>query len=112
MTDTFLKAYAGKHVEKKKDPIPGRRLNLPFVPAIGSSGEIGLELEIEARNLIAPASIPQVKGATTGAVWTAHNDGSLRGEAIEYVVSQPIEIDEVEPMITGLYNALEKNSIR
>ena len=69
-------------------------------------GEIGIEIEVEGKNL--PLSF--------NSYWTVHNDGSLRGESAEYVLSEPIKRDNVLPFLkyldSRLKNSTIKNSIR
>jgi hypothetical protein len=52
------------------------------------SGQVGLELEVEAR----PGGVLPL-GPEVGGVWLSHNDGSLRN-GIEYVTRQPLSVKE------------------
>lgn len=62
------------------------------------SGEVGIEVEVEGRNLPTKA----------GGYWTVTRDGSLRGEeALEYVLSKPIPREEVDKALSDLYGKFE-----
>lgn len=54
-------------------------------------GEIGIEIEIEGENL--PDPITAQKALLP--FWTVHHDGSLRGESMELVLSQPVKREDV-----------------
>lgn len=97
---------------KKEEGIPGFIMNAPFVPR-DKKGEIGLELEVEAtNNLPRDANIDNIIADKSKSMWVAKADGSLRGNAMEYVVSQPIFVDEVTPMVNGLFDAFKKYGTR
>lgn len=58
------------------------------------SGEVGIEIEVEGRNL--PTS--------AGKYWSVTRDGSLRGEeALEYVLAKPIPREGVDKALSELY---------
>ena len=83
--------------------IPGVEMNRPY--ASGSvPGDVGLELEIEGRGLPTEGALEKIKGVKSNARWATKTDGSLRGESIEYVLNAPCMIDEVEPLVVGLYD--------
>lgn len=67
-------------------------------------GEIGIEVEIEGEAL--PGNIPKSTDATK--YWTVTPDGSLRGEAAEFVLAHPVARDEVDVALKQLYNKLDK----
>jgi len=98
----FMEEYEKQHLEVVC--IPGIEMNRPYVPGATIPGDVGLELEIEGNNLPTQGSLEKISGKTSGARWLAKTDGSLRGEALEYVLSAPCNIDEAEPMIVGLYD--------
>lgn len=62
-------------------------------------GEVGLEIEVEGENL--PKVIPSY--------WKGVVDGSLRGEAIEYVLKQPCARNSVSRFLNYLEVYLKKN---
>jgi len=97
----FMEEYEKQHSEKVC--IPGFEMNRPYVPGAVVPGDVGLELEIEGSDLPTQGSLERVVGKTTGSHWLAKTDGSLRGEALEYVLNAPCNIDEVHPLIMGLY---------
>lgn len=75
------------------------------------AGEVGIELEYDGDNL--PRATPIVKG---GPAWVAKEDGSLRGSAggdqrggIEYVLSEPCSREQVRPMLTQLFDFMDKS---
>jgi hypothetical protein len=70
-----------------------------------SAGDVGLELEIEGRNL---PSFIRTLSPELAIGWKAEKDGSLRGENHEYITNGPIKMAEVEPMLAGLWNAFKE----
>jgi hypothetical protein len=62
------------------------------------AGEVGIEIEVEGRLL--PRAIPKY--------WKAIEDGSLRGESAEYVLSQPIKRDKVPEALDVLSQTLNE----
>jgi hypothetical protein len=64
-------------------------------------GEIGVEVEVEGT------------GLPTGEMknWNVTRDGSLRGEAYEYVFKSPISRENVPNAISELYKALSKAKV-
>ena len=105
--EDFFNNY--EKTRKKEEGIPNVIMNAPMVPR-GKAGDIGLELEVEASNALPrDGQIDGVVAKTTGAMWNAKADGSLRGNALEYVVSTPINADEVPFMVNGLFDAFTKN---
>lgn len=97
---------------KKEEGIPGFIMNAPFVTR-EKKGDIGLELEVEAtNNLPRDANIDNIIADKSKSMWVAKADGSLRGNAMEYVVSQPIFVDEATPMVNGLFDAFKKYGTR
>lgn len=69
-------------------------------------GEVGIEVEVEGTNL--PTDIPK---NSSKKFWKATPDGSLRGEAIEFVLRQPIDREEVAVAIDQLYSGLKKSTV-
>ena len=55
-------------------------------------GEIGLEIEVEGKNL--PKAIKSY--------WKVERDGSLRGESAEYILKAPIKRTQVKPFVKYL----------
>lgn len=62
-----------------------------------NGGVIGFEMEVEGMNL--PSSIK-------GSFWSAKKDGSLRGEALEYVLRKPVMPDVFEKALSILNKQL------
>lgn len=62
------------------------------------NGDVGIEIEVEGENL------PR---AVTG--WKAVPDGSLRGEALEYVTRTGVTVDNIDKRIDTLVNKFQKN---
>jgi hypothetical protein len=58
-------------------------------------GEVGVEIEVEGTNL-PQGDIPY---------WKCEHDGSLRGEAIEYVLKQPVARDNIPRIMETLNDA-------
>lgn len=66
------------------------------------SGDIGIEVEMEGRRL------------PTGHIpgWRIHHEGSLRGEGVEYVLSEPCLEHYVNPLLHLLWNTFrEKKTV-
>lgn len=99
---SFMEEYEKQHSEVVC--IPSFEMNRPFVTGPVVPGDVGLELEIEGTGLPTQGQLERITGKTSGARWEAKTDGSLRGEALEYVLSIPCKIDEVDDMVSGLYD--------
>lgn len=96
------KKYFDYFPEKVKTPgIPGLAMNRPLAPEV-VDGDVGLELEIEGMGLPDTASI-KTTCPVTGGRWRATADGSLRGEALEYLFSAPVKIDSMEKLVNDLF---------
>lgn len=104
-----MTAFMEEYEEQNKEVvcIPDFEMNRPFVPGL-VPGDVGLELEIEGNNLPSQGQVEKIRGKTSGSSWHTKTDGSLRGEALEYVLSSPCNADEIEPMIAGLYDTFKK----
>lgn len=61
----------------------------------------GIEIELEGSDFA---------GGVPG--WTGHAEGSLRGEAIEYVTTGPVALDDVLPRMETLNKALKESGTR
>lgn len=97
---------------QKTPGIPRLRMNAPIAPA-HVEGDVGIELEIEGVGLPAPAAFPKsMTCETTGARWTGHNDGSLRGEALEYVFDRPASIISAERLVRELFLLFREKDTR
>lgn len=96
----FLEAYENQFDEPVG--IPNFGMNRPYALE-GPKGDIGLELEIEGMDLPSQGSLEKIVGVTSKAQWLTKTDGSLRGEALEYVLSTPCMADEVDPLVNSLY---------
>lgn len=57
-----------------------------------SDGDVGVEIEVEGKNL------PHVDDA----FWRSEHDGSLRGEALEYVFKKPVKADKAPALLKHL----------
>lgn len=64
-------------------------------------GEVGIEIEMEGVNLAS-----NVKG------WLNEADGSLRGEAMEYILSAPVPRDKVKTALKALQDNLRDNGAK
>lgn len=62
-------------------------------------GDIGIEIEAEGVNL------PQLRTP-----WKCEHDGSLRGEAIEYVFAKPLMLPEAYKALVKLDAAFTENN--
>ncbi len=63
-------------------------------------GRYGLEVECEGPVLLAGSIIPKQ--------WDGHNDGSLRGNNMEYVLNTPLDYPEAMKAVQDLFEASEK----
>ena len=70
-----------------------KHLGLPV-----TNGLLGVEIEIEGDNL------PNNVGG-----WLSHNDGSLRGEAIEYVLPKPLDELDAKKSLHKLWDSFKGN---
>lgn len=71
------------------------------------TGEVGIEIELEGTPL--PTTVRAAKD--TPNYWRVETDGSLRGEAREYVLDNPIHRNEINPALSQLYTALKKATL-
>jgi len=62
-------------------------------------GEVGIEIEVEGRNLI---------HENLDKYWSYHEEGSLRGEHAEYVLTNPIRRDRVRDALEYLSASLNR----
>jgi len=74
---------------------------LPF-PYVDAEREVGIEIECEGHNLDIPLRY----------YWAKHQDGSLRGESIEYVLKQPISRGNTLKALEYLSKNLADNNSR
>lgn len=88
----------------KKSEQKQRRKDYPLYEILTKrllKGAVGLELEVEGRN------IPQALGDPT---WMVVRDGSLRGaENAEYVLAKPLPFDKALNAIDSLFDELKTN---
>lgn len=63
----------------------------------------GIELELEGRNV----GLQDI--ATKG--WERHQDGSLRGESIEYTTAGAKTLDESKKLVSDLFTKFQKNKV-
>lgn len=63
------------------------------------TGDIGLEIEVEGRNL------PRIDND----LWKTTNDGSLQGEAYEYVLRRPLDLKGVHGALKNLDDRYRKS---
>ncbi len=94
---------------KKAVGIPGMKMNKPLVVS-NYPTDIGLELEIEAgRGSALPRDhhLDVVRSKKSHTSWRSVNDGSLRGEAREYILNQPCYVDEIPELVNGLFNVMQ-----
>lgn len=97
-------SYFNNFPTTQKTPgIPNLQMNAPIAPK-HVEGCVGLELEIEGRDLPQPGEFPRTMSCpTTGARWSGHADGSLRGENLEYVLDRPASIEGAADLVERLF---------
>lgn len=87
---------------------PKQFLNYNITDVIGcretKGDKFGVELELEGRGV----GLADV--ATRG--WNRHNDGSLRGEAIEYAMAGAKGFDESKKLVIELFKKLTDNKVK
>jgi Putative amidoligase enzyme len=106
MAEEFFKAYRKSFT--KKAGIYGLKLNRPIYTGNVPIGTLGLELEMEGRNLINNGgALADVFADKTGARWLCKADGSLRNGGIEYVLSTPCTVEETPALVEGLFKKLK-----
>lgn len=102
--DNFLAAYAKNTVKG----IPFFEMNRPMGRASRYTGDIGLELEVEAaRPLPRDGDINHLT-SKSGTYWMAIQDGSLRGESREYIFNKPCKVDELSFLNDTLFNKFDE----
>ncbi|MBU6231631.1 amidoligase family protein [Patescibacteria group bacterium] len=97
-------SFIEKYVEggDLKKMIPHFEMNRPVAPSNGLA-DVGLELEMEGRGLPSAGAVAGLIAPKSNSTWITHNDGSLRGESLEYVLERPCFGNEIEHMVGGLY---------
>lgn len=103
MDEEFFKNYKK---QTKPKGIPNVQMNQPLTQNV-LPGTIGLELEIEARRPLPRDGHLDFLSPKTKVSWQAVADGSLRGEAREYIFSAPVQRDEVDFMVHELFKRFE-----
>lgn len=101
----FFSAY-DQTVKEKEKGIPRLEMNMPLA-RLDHKGTIGLELEIEGNRLPSTGYLEKIVGSKTRAGWNATTDGSLRGEALEYVLTRPCDVSELPTLVDGLWDVFK-----
>lgn len=92
MTDPGSKLFKKKSTKVTPGFALGVVLNSEPLP-----GQVGIEIEVEGKNLPTGALMPKQ--------WRATADGSLRGqEALEYVLARPLPFDDVPEALNALWS--------
>lgn len=105
MSNQFLETYVKSREEDKG--IPGIEMNAPYIPQ-NAKKDVGIELEMEGRGLLSQAKIMDIQ-TEKGIIWVTKADHSLRNGGVEYVLQHPIDVSDVEKMVSGLYQKMAKN---
>lgn len=71
---------------------------------VKSGNLFGVELELEGKGV----GLPDV--ATRG--WARHNDGSLRGESIEFILSTPQPFDKTQKFVQNLFDKFQEHNVK
>lgn len=105
MDDKFFNSYI--ETFKTAPGIPNDfQMNAPMATNV-LVGTIGLELEMEGRPLPREGHLETVRGEETKAGWSAVTDGSLRGEAREFILTTPCTVKELPTLLNGLWDAFK-----
>lgn len=108
--DTFFEQY--KKSAEKDVGIPNFEMNRPLVTNT-FKGTIGLELEIEATTALPrDGALEHIFSPVTKAMWSSIQDGSLRGEAREFIFSRPCTRDEIPNMVNSLFTVFKDRGVR
>lgn len=112
--DKFLQKYSEQSAKKgsKLFPIPDFEPHRPLIPSKGLIGTFGIELEVEGVNLPTGVTVQRYRGEESGCYWSNKEDGSLRGESWEYVLSAPCTVNELEPTLKDLWGHLSRDNTR
>jgi len=104
MDEEFFSQYNKAAAKEKVQGIPNVIMNQPLVQN-AYEGTIGLELEVEATMALPRDGHLDFRAPRTGVRWTGVTDGSLRGEAREYIFSGPARRDEVPDLVNRLFKS-------
>ena len=97
-------------VNKEFTLCPGHNINVPcYRGARRPLGDVGLELEIEGRNLPTDAILAGISSSKLNRNWLSIVDGSLRNGGREFVLDGPIYTSELRQMVDGLYERIALN---
>jgi len=109
---TFLDKYTTPKAEAVPPAIPGWdfMMHRPLC-RVNKEGELGIEIEMEGRNLPSGGDLAHIR-TPTGNTWVTHIDPSLRGESSEYVTGAPFLVEETELLVNGLYDAFATKGSR
>lgn len=111
MDEEFFKRYEKSVI--KKEGIPDFKMNRPVGIRYDGPGDVGIELELEAVNYLpTEGHLDGIAGKETSAVWRGIRDGSLRGQSMEYVLSRPCLVTEVDDLVNGLYSAISRHKTK
>lgn len=109
LDDEFFKDFLVANPAREVAGIPNFDMNQPMAMVNASiTGKIGLELEIEGARLPNDGHLERVVAPVTKASWTAVRDGSLRGEALEYILNRPCNEDEIDDLLEGLFEGFKQ----
>lgn len=87
--------------------IPYVEMNAPIARTDTPKGDIGIEFEIEGRNLLGGGYLEDITGSKSKAYWTSKTDGSLRNGGREYVLSTPCYIGELSELVIPFFRKFE-----
>lgn len=100
---SYLEKYREKTTNSGVKNMGGFNMCKPIIRK-KVKGSVGIELEIEGSVLPYGDMLVDLKAPSSEAMWNSIRDGSLRGEAYEYVLDKPILADEIEHMVRGLWD--------
>lgn len=98
-----------KSSKRKQQTIPNIKMNKPLKSRY-QPNDLGIEIEVEGRDLPTAGYLDTVR-APSGAGWSVHNDGSLRG-GLEYTLNGTCKEEEVEGLVRGLFSVFEQRGSR
>lgn len=105
MREDFFDNY-NKNTKANK-PFGGAKLNVPVGVTSTYKGDIGIEIELEAKNYLpTDGHLENVTSPKSKTGWASIRDGSLRGNSMEYILRQPCFVEEVSYLVDGLYKTI------
>lgn len=105
----FFEKYSKVYGETEEG-IPGLEMNAAVVNNTAIRGDIGIEFELEGRNLLTGGDLDGIIGRETTTIWNSKEDGSLRNGGREYVLSGPCKVTELDDLIMPFFKKFDERA--